>query len=116
GVHVEREHDLAAAGMPRRPPGITIGLQPARQPPSAERNTHEVVAKRARGLKAFFRRQRRDPERRPRFLRRARHRGHVFEAVEAAPRRDLLLLEQAAHLLESLLEARATLIHRDAEA
>jgi hypothetical protein len=36
--------------------------------------------------------------------------------VEAALRRDLVLLEQTADLLESFVEARAALVHRDAEA
>src|SRR5262249_56755547 len=43
-------------------------------------------------------------------------RGRVFETVEAAPRRDLVLLEQTADLLESFVEARAALVHRDAKA
>src|SRR4029077_7498696 len=60
--------------------------------------------------------ERGDPERRPRLLRRTRQRCGVFEAVEAPLRRDFFRLEQAAPLLESLLETRSALVHRNAEA
>src|SRR5262249_31175190 len=101
--------------MSGRGPGIAIGFEQAHHGRSPERDAHEVMAERARSLECFPGGQRGDPERRSWFLRRARQRGGVFEAVEATPRGDLLLLEQAAHLLESLLEAGAALIHGDAE-
>src|SRR5262249_1217383 len=112
---MEREHHLPASRVSRPCPGIAVGLQQACHMRTSERDAHEVMAEGACGLECLFRGQRRDPEWRPRLLGRPRQRIRVFEAVESAAGRDLVLLEQAAHLLQSLLETGAALVHGDAE-
>ena len=114
--HVERQHHPALAGMPRGPPGVAIDLHQLRHLRAGQRNAHQVMALPSGVLERFLGRQRGDPERRPRLLGRARQRRHLFEAVEAALRGDVLLLQQAANLLQALVEAGAALVHRDAEA
>ena len=82
---------------------------------TSKRYAHEVVTERARGLECLLGGQRRDPEWRPRLLGGPRQRRCAFETVESAAGRDLFLLEQAPHLLQSLLEPGAALVHGDAE-
>src|SRR2546422_7181913 len=50
-----------------------------------------------------------------RLLSRARERGHILEAVELALEGDGLLGPQPRDGLDTLLEARPALVHRDAE-
>jgi len=78
---------------------------------AAERDSHQVMAEPSGVLEGILGRQRGDPERGPRLLRRARQRRHLLEAVEAPLRAHVLLFKQAGDLLEPFVEARATFVH-----
>ncbi len=114
--HVKREHHAAAARMARRHPGVAVHLDELGHLRAAERDPHQMVPQTPRVLERVSRRQRSDPERRARRLRRTRQRRHLLEAVESPPRGHVLLREQKPDLLKALVEPCAALIHRQAEA
>ncbi len=112
---MEREHDASRSRVSRRAPAFAIGGEQLLHLAAGERDRHHSVPRPSGVDERLRRAERGHPERRARSLRRARQRGDVLEAVEAPFDRDVLLFEQATHLLDAFVEARAALVDTASE-
>ena len=114
--HMEGDHDLAVAGMPRRLPGIAVRCEQRPHLLGDKGDRHHRIAHTPGKLERFRRVQRGDIERRPRQLCRPRQRGGVLDRMEAAAVADILLSQQQLDLLHSFPKSRHRLVGRDAKA
>src|SRR6516165_4506955 len=113
--HVEGQHDAAAAGMAGRAPSLTIDFDQLGHLRAGERDAHEMMPEPTGVLKRLFGRKRGNPKLRPWRLRGPRLRCHIFKAMKVPAARHVLLGKKSPDLLEALVEAGATLVHRNAK-
>src|SRR5262249_50678998 len=98
------------------PPRIAINFDKRFHLRAEERNCHDAVSFFPREYKALLCRQSRNPEWRPRPLRRARERRGGREAMEPSLVTDVLMFEKTPDSLDSFFEPGAAFIERHTEA